>query len=209
MIVDDHVLLREAVRAALERGGMDVVGEASSVEEAERVAMDTRPDVLLLDIDLPDGSGIDLVGRLVPRLPNSRFLMLTVSATPEDVHEAIRLGADGYLGKDISSESLVRAIHGVSIGEFAMPRRLARSLVRILAASAAPTLRGGHDELNSLTERERVILGHLAHGRTSSEIAEALGLSPRTVEGYVGTILRKLGVRNRAEAAAHYRARTG
>jgi NarL family two-component system response regulator LiaR len=200
-VVDDHALLRDAVRAALTRGGMTVVGEAGSVADGERVALAFRPDVLLVDIDLPDGSGIDLVGRLTRRLPATQILMLTVSSADEDVHEAIRLGAVGYLTKDCSSAALLRAIRGALDGELVMPRHLARTLVRNLAADARPA--AGLPA--SLNERERSILRLLAKGNTAREIADQLGLSPRTVEGYVGRILRKLGVRNRAEAAAMYR----
>jgi DNA-binding NarL/FixJ family response regulator len=199
-IVDDHALLRDAVRAALGRGGMEIVGEASTVADAERLAVDLRPDVLLVDIGLPDGSGIDLAGRIAHRLPATQILMLTISSSDEDVREAIRAGAAGYLTKDSGSDALVRAVRGAVGGELVMPRHLARSLVRTLAADAQPAA-----ELPAeLTERERSILRMLAEGRTARDIADEVVLSPRTVEGYVGRILRKLGVRNRAEAAARY-----
>jgi DNA-binding NarL/FixJ family response regulator len=201
VIVDDHALVRDAVRAALTRGGMDVVGQAGTAADAERLALELRPDVLLLDITLPDGNGIDVVGRIAGRLPATQIVMLTVSSADEDVREAIRLGAVGYQTKDGGSEALVRAIRGAVDGELVMPRHLARSLVRNLAADAQPAV-----ELpRELTERERSILRRLAEGRTARDIADELVLSPRTVEGHVGRILRKLGVRNRAEAAARYR----
>jgi DNA-binding NarL/FixJ family response regulator len=207
MIVDDHELVRDAVRSALVRGDIDVVGTAATVTEAEQLALDVRPDVILMDVNLPDGSGIHLVRRLASRLPSTECVMLTVSDAPEDVHEAVRNGAVGYLTKDVSSESLVRAIRGVVAGELAIPRRMARDLVRNLALSAPAANAARDDGMEQLSERERAILALVANGRTTREIADAFVLSPRTVEGHVASVLRKLGVRNRAEAAARYRAR--
>lgn len=207
LIIDDHELVRDAVRAALARGEIDVVGTAGSVLEGEQLALDVRPDVVLMDINLPDGSGVHLVRRLASRLPSTQCVMLTVSDAPEDVHEAVRSGAVGYLTKDVSSDSLVRAIRGVVAGELAIPRRMARDLVRNLALSAPAAGPARDDGLEQLSERERAILALVANGRTTREIADAFVLSPRTVEGHVASVLRKLGVRNRAEAAARYRAR--
>jgi DNA-binding NarL/FixJ family response regulator len=209
VIVDDHTLVRDAVRGALQRADIEVVADVATVAEAEQVAVEVRPDVVLVDIDLPDGSGIDLVGRLALRLPHTHIVVLTVSSAVEDMHEALRLGAAGYLTKDLSSEALARAVRGVVDGEFAMPRRLARTLVRDLALAVAPARRPPGGAFDRLTTREMAILAQLADGRTAREIAESLVLSPRTVEGHVGKILRKFGVRNRAEAAARYRASIG
>jgi DNA-binding NarL/FixJ family response regulator len=165
------------------------------------------PDILLVDIDLPGMDGLRLVRELATRLPATQFVMLTVSTAERDLVEAMRFGASGYLTKDVSPEALLRTIRGVDAGELAMPRRMAARLVRRLIASSrhAPSPAAEDPELGSLTTRELEVLRLLAGGLTDRAIADALTISPRTVESHVGSILGKLGVRNRAEAAGRYR----
>ncbi|HSK52384.1 MAG TPA: response regulator transcription factor [Clostridia bacterium] len=206
MLVDDHPLVRSAVRQALDAPDMEAVGEASSAEEAMRLATELRPDIVLVDIALPGASGVQLVRELVPRLPETRFVMLTVSTTDEDVMAAIEFGASGYLTKDLTPDALQRAVRGAHAGDLAMPRRMAARLVRRLADRAHRTP-AGHDPMaaHGLSIREREVLRLLSEGLTDREIAGALTISTRTVETHVSSLLHKLGVRNRVEAAQHYR----
>lgn len=205
MIIDDHALVREAVRRALDVSDIEVVAEAATAEEALASVADARPELILLDIDLPAASGLDVIIELRRHAPGARIVMLTISNADDDVAEAIRLGASGFLTKDMSSDALLRAVRGALAGDLAMPRRMAQRLIDRLggsqAASRAPLV------AEVLTTRELEILRLMSEGMTAREIGDALVLSPRTVEGHVGKILRKLGVRNRVEAVQHYRHR--
>ena len=208
MIVEDQALVRTAVRQALTSPDVDVVGEATSAEEALDMAVAIRPDVLLLDIDLPGMTGIQLVRELAPRLPATRIVMLTVSASDRDLVEAFRYGASGYLTKDMTAEALLRAVGSANAGDLAMPRRMAARLVRRLVETSRQAPASSEDqELATLSAREEEVLGSLVHGLTDRQIGEALTISTRTVETHVSSILRKLAVRNRAEAATRYRDR--
>jgi DNA-binding NarL/FixJ family response regulator len=205
MLVDDHPLLRAAVRQALEGPDVALVAEAATAEEALVMAPQERPDVLLVDINLPGMDGISLVRELAPRLPQTRIVMLTMSSADNDLLEAIRSGAMGYITKDISPAALLRAVRSAWAGELTVPRRMAARLVHRLAETSRPSARSSDSTLGMLTAREAQVLQFLANGRTDHEIAEALTISPRTVETHVSAILHKLGARNRAEAARHYR----
>jgi two-component system nitrate/nitrite response regulator NarL len=206
MIVDDHPLVRAAVRQAITALDVEVVAEAGSAEEALDSAPSVRPDVLLLDIGLPGMSGFQLVRELAPRLPDTRIVMLTVSAADRDVMDAILYGASGYLTKDLAPEALLRAVRGAHAGELVVPRRLAGPLVRRLAEKARGARIPAGDAANGqLSPREGEVLRLIANGMTDREIAEALGISSRTAATHVGSILHKLGVRNRAEAGRRYR----
>jgi DNA-binding NarL/FixJ family response regulator len=205
MIVDDHALVREAVARALEGTEIEIVASAGSAEEAISMASPARPDLILLDIDLPAASGLDAIVELRRQAPGARIVMLTISSDDDDVSEAIRLGASGFLTKDMSSEALLRAVRDALAGNLAMPRPMAQRLIDRLGgapAAARPKL-----VAEVLTGRELEILRQMSEGMTAREIAQALVLSPRTVEGHVGKILRKLGARNRVEAVQHYRRR--
>ena len=206
MLVDDHALVRSAVRQALTAPGVEVVGEGSSADDALDMAPQLRPDVLLLDINLPDGDGLRVLRELRPRLPATKIVMLTVSTDRRDLMEAVRAGAAGFLTKDLSPDALLRSVLGLRRGDLPMSRAMAAEVVRSLAGKAPAARREGgtSNELDALSVRERDVLRHLAEGHTDREIGEQLGISPRTVETHVGSILHKLGVRNRAEAAQRY-----
>ena len=168
-----------------------------------------RPDVLLVDIELPGMDGVGLVRELAPRLPDTRIVMLTASREDRHVLEAMRFGAVGYLTKDLSVDGLARAVRAAYEGELAMSHKTAARLVHRFvetARSGPAAANPGDPALTTLTARECEVLARLAEGLTDHEIAEALTLSPRTVEMHVSSILRKLGARNRAEAARRYRA---
>ncbi|HEX2766033.1 MAG TPA: response regulator transcription factor [Candidatus Limnocylindria bacterium] len=204
LLVDDHALVRSAVRQALQAPDIEVVGEASTAEAAMELASTLRPDVVLLDIDLPGLSGIEAVRELAPRLPDTRIVMLTVSTDRRDLMDAVRHGAAGYLTKDLSGEALQRAVRGIRNGDLPMSRGHAALVVEHLArGSRAAEAEGGLEAL--VSPRERDVLRALASGMTDRQIAESLAISPRTVESHVSSVLRKLGVRNRAEAAERYR----
>jgi DNA-binding NarL/FixJ family response regulator len=207
MLVDDHALVRSAVRQAISAEDVELVGEAATAEEALALAPVLRPDVLLLDIDLPGMNGIQLVQELAPRLPQTKIVMLTVSASERDLIDAVGRGAAGYLTKDLSPEALLRSLRGTQRGELAMSRRSAARALRHFADAArrGRAMLAGEGDLLLLSPRENDVLAMLADGLTDREIAEALTISPRTVETHVSNILHKLGVRNRAEAAQRYR----
>jgi len=205
MLVDDHAFIRSAIIQALDGPDLEVVAQASTAEEAMDLALEVRPDILLLDIDLPGASGLNLLRDLAPRLPDTRIVLLTVSTAQRDVTEAMRLGGAGYLTKDMNPDALMRAVRGVLHGDLAMPRRLAASTMRELAEAARRRPGEGRTEgTATLTLREDEILRMLADGLTDREIGEALSISTRTVESHVGNILRKLDARNRADAARRY-----
>ena len=199
ILVDDHSQVRSAIRQAIEAPDLEVVAEAATGEEAIEQALRLRPDVILLDIDLPGLSGLDVVRELAPRLPRTKIVMLTVSSASRDVFEAIGLGAAGYLTKDLSAEALVRSVRGAVEGDLAMPRRMAAQVVQHLAATGRGP-RAGASRLDLLSPRELEVLRLLAEGLTDREIGEALGISTRTVETHVGSVLRKLEARTRAAA---------
>jgi DNA-binding NarL/FixJ family response regulator len=201
MLVEDHALLRAAIRQTLSVPELEIIGEARTAEAALELLVTLRPDIVLVDIDLPGMSGVRLVREVVPRLPDAHIVMLTASAAREDLMAAIHSGASGYLTKDLTPEALVRAVLGIRNGDLPMPRRMAAEVVRDLAArrQRRPTDRG------DITTREEEVLRLLAEGLTDREIGESLGISPRTVGRHVGSVLDKLGVRNRAEAARRYR----
>lgn len=198
-IADDHVPTRAGVRAALERDGFCVVAESGNAAAAVADALAHRPDVCLLDVNMP-GGGIGATAKIHDALPDTAILMLTVSEDDEDLFRSLRGGAAGYLLKDIDPDRLGAAIRGVLAGEAAIPRKLVARMVEELRHSTArrfPILRGrGVD----LTEREQQVLQMLRDSRSTKEISAALDVSPVTVRRHVSEILRKLGVPDRAAA---------
>jgi DNA-binding NarL/FixJ family response regulator len=206
MLVDDHALVRSAVRQALSADDIEVIGEASSAEEALLLAPQLAPDVLLLDLNLPGTSGLGVLRELAPRLPKTKIVMLTISDDRRDLLDAVRNGAAGYLTKDLSPEALQRAVRGIRSGDLAMSRAMAADVIQHLATTTnRPSGADTRGDLRGVSRREEEVLALLADGLTDRQIADRLGISPRTVETHVGSLLNKLGVRNRAEAARRYR----
>jgi DNA-binding NarL/FixJ family response regulator len=202
VIVDDHRLFRAGVRAELgER--VEVVGDAGSVAEAVAVIAETAPDVVLLDVHMPDGGGGEVIRRCcTPERPNNpRFLALSVSDAAEDVIAVIRAGARGYVTKTISGSELADAVGRVAEGDAVFSPRLAGFVLDAFADGAEPArpAPGTDRELDQLTPREREVLRHIARGYMYKEIAQSLGISVKTVEAHVSAVLRKLQLSSRHE----------
>jgi DNA-binding NarL/FixJ family response regulator len=196
VLVDDHALLRAGVRSELE-GRVDVVGEAGDVDAAVAEVLARDPDVVLLDVHLPGGGGVEVLRRLAEQRPASKCLALSVSDDPQDVIAVIRAGARGYVTKTISPDELVDAIHRVHEGDAVFSPRLAGFVLDAFAgaAPAAPE----DPELEQLTAREREVLRHIARGYLYKEVAQRLGISVKTVEAHVSAVLRKLQLSSRHE----------
>jgi len=205
MLVEDHALVRTAIRQAIAQPDIEVVGESPTAEGALQPALELRPDVILLDIDLPGMSGLQLLRELAPRLPDTKIVMLTVSAQHRDLVEAVRFGAAGYLTKDLTPEALLRSVRGARDGDLPMPRRLAAEALAHFARASNRAPASG--DLPRLTDRETEVLRMISDGLTDREAAAALRISIRTVETHVSNVLHKLGVRSRADAARLYRER--
>jgi len=196
VIVDDHSLFRAGVRAELD-GLVDVLGDASTVEEAVACVVELKPDVVLLDVHMPGGGGLEVLRQVAEKRPAQRFLALSVSDAPEDVIAIIRAGARGYVTKTISGEELADAVRRISDGDAVFSPRLAGFVLDAFAAGSAPV--EVDDELEQLTNREREVLRHIARGYLYKEIAARLNISTKTVEAHVSAVLRKLQLSSRHE----------
>ena len=196
VIVDDHALFRSGVRSEVE-DLVDVVGEAGTVEEAVRTIGETRPDVVLLDVHMPGGGGVEVIRRVAASDPGQRFLALSVSDAAEDVIAVVRAGARGYVTKSISGEELAAAIGRVRDGDAVFSPRLAGFVLDAFAGSVPEA--EIDPELDQLTMREREVLRMIARGYMYKEVAQQLDISPRTVEAHVSAVLRKLQLSNRHE----------
>ncbi len=200
VIVDDHGLFRAGVRAELEQL-VRIAGEAATVAEAVEVIARERPDVVLLDVHMPDGGGVEVIRRVAPENPDVRFLALSVSDAAEDVIAVIRAGARGYVTKTISGPDLAEAARRVHDGDAVFSPRLA-GFVLDAFAGAGDAEEPGDDELDQLTPREQEVLRHIARGYMYKEIALRLGISAKTVEAHVSSVLRKLQLSTRHELSA-------
>ena len=199
VIVDDHHLFRAGVRAELE-ALVEIAGEAATVGDAVSVIRARRPDVVLLDVHMPDGGGVEVIRRLGDSAPDTRFLALSVSDAPEDVIAVVRAGARGYVTKTISAAGLAEAVGRVKEGDAVFSPRLAGFVLDAFAGPAAtPAGQREDPELDQLTSREREVLQHIARGYMYKEIAQRLGISPKTVEAHVSAVLRKLQLSSRHE----------
>ena len=197
LVVDDHAVVREGIRHVLSSGGeFAVVGEAQSGTEAVASAAKLVPNVVVLDISMPGGSGLHAVGELLERVSGVRILMLSVHEDVEYVLESVRAGAHGYLRKDSTPAELRAAIRAVHAGETYFSTALAEQMADAIrkgkeAKEKAPAL-----ATDVLTGRENEILVHIAQGKTNKEIGAELGISTRTVEAHRDSLMRKLGIRS-------------
>ena len=195
VLVDDHRLFRAGVRNEL-GATVEIVGEAGSVEEAVPLIKEVDPDVVLLDVHLPDGGGEAVIAGVARERPGVRFLALSVSDAADDVIGVIRAGARGYVTKTISGDELTDAIHRVAGGDAVFSPRLAGFVLDAFGRGHAAAR---DDELDHLTAREREVLQLIARGYRYKEIAARLHLSPKTVETHVSAVLRKLQLSSRHE----------
>jgi DNA-binding NarL/FixJ family response regulator len=201
VIVDDHHLFRAGVRAEL-ADHVDVVGDASGVEDAVAVIGREQPDVVLLDVHMPDGGGVEVIRRATAQGARPCFLALSVSDAAEDVIAVIRAGARGYVTKSISGAELADAVRRVAEGDAVFSPRLAGFVLDAFApGQPLPQEQqpGSDPELDQLTPREREVLQHIARGYMYKEVAVRLGISTKTVEAHVSAVLRKLQLSSRHE----------
>ncbi len=201
LIVDDHALFRAGVRAELAEH-VNVAGEAATVDEAVKAIAELRPDVVLIDVHMPDGGGVEVLRRVLAEPDAPLFLALSVSDAAEDVIAVIRAGARGYVTKTISGADLADAIRRVKEGDAVFSPRLAGFVLDAFAGGNQPDPALPRDvaddtELDHLTPREQEVLRHLARGYLYKEIALRLGISAKTVEAHVSSVLRKLQLSNR------------
>ena len=200
LIVDDHEVVREGLRAAFRRHTeLVVVGEADSVASAIKEARRTKPDVVIMDVRLPDGSGVEACREIRAERPETKVLMLTSYPHEEAVLASIMAGASGYLLKEARSQALIDAAHRVARGESLLDPAVTHKVLERLRAGKADK----DDDLSLLSEQERKILDLIAEGKTNKEIAQHVYLSDKTVKNYVSSILSKLNLHRRSEAAAY------
>lgn len=204
MIVDDHPLVRQGLKQILSfQDELEIVGEAQHGDEVVERALELRPDVILLDINLPGKNGIEITGELKALLPDVKVLVLTVDAEQLHVHKIIKAGALGYLLKDIDPDTLTEAIKVVARGDaYIQPCLLSRLLCefRQMGEVEPQTLPPGQF---GLTQRELEIINYIACGQTNKEIAEKLFISEKTVKNHVSSILRKMGLEDRTQVAIY------
>lgn len=201
LIVDDHVLFREGLAAIIRaEPDIEVAGFAGSVKEAVEIARTLKPDIILMDFGMPDGTGADATRRILTEHPECRIIFLTMSDEDEDLYAAIRSGAKGYILKSIHPSKLVASLRSVYQGESALSRSMTLRLMEELARSDVPT-RPRDPRLARLTPRELDVLREMETGMTNQEIASCLYLSENTVKYHVHSILDKLGFADRREAS--------
>jgi DNA-binding NarL/FixJ family response regulator len=208
LIADDHAPTRAGVRLALEHGGCEVCAEAANADQAIAHAVAERPDVCVIDLSMP-GSGIRAVGEITANVPSTRVVVLTVSSAPDDLFDAIRAGAAGYMLKDMDPAELPDLVRRLARGEGVLPGVLISQLLeqlRTRGSGHAMVLDDGRRV--ELTAREQDVLELLADGTPTAQMAERLFLSPVTVRRHVSTLLHKLGVQSRGEAAEMLTRRT-
>ncbi len=197
-LVDDHEVVRQGLRTLLEESGLTVVGEASTASEAVPRVLATRPKVAVLDVQLPDGTGIDVCREIRSRLPETACLMLTSFDDDEALFAAIMAGAAGYLLKQIRGLQLVEAVQRVAKGESLLDPKVTTRVLERLRSGPKQDPR-----LASLTDQERRILDLIAEGLTNRQIGTRLGLAEKTVKNYVSSLLAKIGMRSRTQAALY------
>lgn len=198
VLVDDHPIYREGVaRTLADAGGIDVVGQAADGEAAVAVVTECRPDLVLLDVSMPKGGGLPALARITQLADAPKVAMLTASEEDDDLMQALRLGALGYVLKGVGAGELVEVVRGLADGQsYVSPGLAGRLLVGMRTRGTAPA-----NPLEDLTKREEDILRLVAQGLSNREVGQTLDLQEKTVKHYMTAILQKLHVRNRVEAA--------
>jgi DNA-binding NarL/FixJ family response regulator len=200
VLVDDHALFRRGLRRVLEVHDIEVVGEGSHGRAAVELAFELNPDVIVMDLAMPIVSGVEAIRHLVAEGAEARILVLTITADEGEVLDALLAGACGYLLKDARSEDIVAGVRAAFAGDCMISPQIAGRLVSRLRESGGA--RATQPEVDaSLTSREVEVLTLIAHGKENSAIAEELYISPRTVKNHVASILEKLAIENRIQAA--------
>ena len=209
LLVDDHEVVREGLKALLNRrDGMRVVGEAGTVAQSIEVAAEVKPDVVVMDLRLPDGSGVEACREIRSELPGTKVIMLTSYADEDAVMSSILGGASAYLLKQTRGSQLAEAIEGVARGESLLDPSVTLRVLEEIRKSASGGSKAAAAEAD-LNENEQKILHLIAEGKTNKEIAAEIFLSDKTVKNYVSNILSKLGMKRRSEAAAYIARRDG
>lgn len=209
LIVDDHAMVRQGLRTFLELQDcsalpIEVTGEAANGLEAVNLAKQTQPDIVLLDLVMPEMDGLQATPKIIEASPHSRVIILTSFGEEDKVLPAIRAGAQGYLLKDIPPAEMVHAVREAYQGKVQLHPEVAKKLMSLVAAKEAPTTRHAATESeNGLTEREQEVLQLIADGRNNREIAEKLVISEKTVKTHVSSILSKLHLDDRTQAAIY------
>lgn len=199
LVVDDHVLFRDGLISLFtSTPDFQVIGQAGSVSEGIEKALYHKPDIILMDFSLPDGTGLDATRAILEELPNCKIIFLTVFETDENLLTAIRLGAKGYMLKNVSSSSLISSLQALAQGEIAMSRKM---MSRVLEFSRKLPLPPTHNLIAKLSPREIDVLCEIQEGASNLEIAQKLYLAENTVKHHIHSILEKLGVENRRQAA--------
>lgn len=201
LLADDHALFRAGIASLLRAWGLEVVGEAANGFEALELTRRLRPDLVLMDIGMPDCNGLEATRLIKAEYPDTRIVMVTVSDGDEDLFEAVKSGAEGYLLKDMSADDLERTLEAVASGEPALSPGLATKILDEFARLAR--VGPAKEPEDALTPRERDVLQMVAEGATNREIATALFVSENTVNFHMKNILRKLHLKNRTQAAAY------
>ena len=196
MLADDHRMLREGLRRSMADQGFDVVGEARDGEEAVRLADDLEPDVILMDVTMPEMDGVEATRQIKKERPEVRVVMLTMHADQEVLASAIRAGASGYLVKDCSTEEIASAVRMAASGETALSPQLAASMLDEVRKLEQPP----NEEDRVITKREEEVLQLIADGCSTPEVAERLFISQKTVKNHLASIYQKLDARDRTQA---------
>lgn len=201
VIVDDHNLFREGLAAILrQEADIEVIGLVGTVQDAVESVLRLKPDIVLMDFTLPDGTGVEATRKIIQAYPNCKVVFMTMSERDEDLLAAIRSGAVGYLLKNMSLPKLVASLRSVQQGESALSRSMTLRLMEELSRTKEPEPAGA-PALGGLTSREREVLREIAAGKSNQEIAQQLFISENTVKYHVHSILEKLNLRDRKEAA--------
>ncbi len=203
LLIDDHALVRKGLEALLQSRGTEIAGSVGSGKEGIDRAKELTPDIILLDINMPEMNGLETLQRLRKEGIDIPVLMLTMSREEKDLEGALRAGAQGYLLKDMDPEELVPALNDALEGKNVVAKELIGSLTRIVQGKSATPAEPDEaaNALSELTPRETEILGHIAEGKSNKVIARELDISDGTVKLHVKSILRKLGMHSRVEAA--------